>query len=404
SKPGNYEVTYEVIDTDGNQATFTRTIKVTEAPIITGETMTKLNPNSVFDPMSTMQATDKEDGDITAKIQVVSNSVDTSKPGNYEVTYEVIDTDGNQATFTRTIKVTEAPIITGETMTKLNPNSVFDPMGTMQATDKEDGDITAKIQVVSNSVDTSKSGNYEVTYEVTDTDGNQTTFTRTVKVTEAPVITGEATTKLNPNSVFDPMSTMQATDKEDGDITAKIQVVSNSVDTSKSGNYEVTYEVTDTDGNKATFTRTVKVTEAPVIAGETMTKLNPKSVFDPMSTMQATDKEDGNITKQIKVVRNNVDISKPGTYKVMYEVTDKDGNKATFERIVKVKAMEKKDKLIVQPVLSALNLNTQQPTQLLSPSKISKKLPKTGDKTSQAIGWLGCACMALGSLLFRRKK
>ncbi|WP_159101530.1 immunoglobulin-like domain-containing protein, partial [Listeria riparia] len=233
----NFADTYTAEATDDAIA-----VTSNELPVITGEAQTVVQPNTTFDPMLTMAATDKEDGDLTTRIVVVSNPVDTSKSGAYDVTYEVTDSDGNKGTFTRHVIVEEAPVITGEATTKLNPNSTFDPMSMMQATDKEDGDITAKIQVVSNSVDTSKPGNYEVTYEVTDTDGNQATFTRTVKVTEAPVIAGEATTKLNPNSVFDPMSTMQATDKEDGDITAKIQVVSNSVDTSKPGNYEVTYE------------------------------------------------------------------------------------------------------------------------------------------------------------------
>jgi hypothetical protein len=41
-----------------------------------------------------------------------------------------------------------------------------------------------------------------------------------------------------------------ATDKEDGDLTAKI-VITNSVDSSLVGTYFVKYNVTDSDGNKA---------------------------------------------------------------------------------------------------------------------------------------------------------
>lgn len=41
-----------------------------------------------------------------------------------------------------------------------------------------------------------------------------------------------------------------AHDEEDGDITSKI-VVQSTVDTSKTGTYQVTYNVTDSDGQKA---------------------------------------------------------------------------------------------------------------------------------------------------------
>ena len=54
--------------------------------------------------MAGVTATDVEDGNLTTKIEVVKNTVDTKKAGEYEVTYKVIDSDG--ATRTKTIKVT----------------------------------------------------------------------------------------------------------------------------------------------------------------------------------------------------------------------------------------------------------------------------------------------------------
>ncbi len=58
-------------------------------------------------------------------------------------------------------------------------------------------------------------------------------------------------------------------------------------------------------------------------------KLDDK--FDPLDYVQALDKEDGDITNKVKVIENTVDITKVGTYKVVYEVTDSDGNKVTKE-------------------------------------------------------------------------
>lgn len=57
-----------------------------------------------FEPLKDVIANDKEDGDLTSKIKVIKNTVDTKKAGTYEVTYQVTDSQG--ATVTKTIKVT----------------------------------------------------------------------------------------------------------------------------------------------------------------------------------------------------------------------------------------------------------------------------------------------------------
>ena len=63
---------------------------------------------------------------------------------------------------------------------------------------------------------------------------------------------------------FEPLKDVTAKDKEDGDLTSQIKVIKNTVDTKKVGTYEVTYQVTDSQG--ASVTKMVKVTvkAAPV--------------------------------------------------------------------------------------------------------------------------------------------
>ena len=73
-----------------------------EAPVISAKDK-DITVGDTFDVKADVKATDKEDGDLTDKIEVVKNTVDTSKAGTYEVTYQVTDTDG--ATTTLTIKV-----------------------------------------------------------------------------------------------------------------------------------------------------------------------------------------------------------------------------------------------------------------------------------------------------------
>ena len=273
---GKYEVTYKVTDNQG--ATRRKTIIVTvnpkmevlnEAPVIHATDKT-ITVGDTFDPMADVTAEDAEDGNLTTKIEVKKNDVDTTTPGKYEVTYKVTDNQG--ASFTKSITVTvnpkmevlnEAPVIHATDKT-ITVGDTFDPMAGVTATDAEDGNLTTKIEVKKNDVDTTKAGKYEVTYKVTDNQG--ATCTKTIAVTvnpkmevlnEAPTIDAADKT-ITVGDTFDPKAGVTAKDAEDGDLTDKIEVVKNTVDTKKAGKYEVTYKVTDSDG--ATRTKTIKVT------------------------------------------------------------------------------------------------------------------------------------------------
>ena len=60
-----------------------------------GDINTTIEQGSKFDPLAGIHATDAQGNDITGSIKVVSNNVNTSKPGKYTVTYEVADQYGN---------------------------------------------------------------------------------------------------------------------------------------------------------------------------------------------------------------------------------------------------------------------------------------------------------------------
>ena len=244
-------------------------VPINEAPVIHATDKT-IEVGDEFDPLADVTATDTEDGNLTTKIEVKKNDVDTTTPGKYEVTYKVTDNQG--ASFTKSITVTvnpkmevlnEAPVIHATDKT-ITVGDTFDPMAGVTATDAEDGNLTTKIEVKKNDVDTTKAGKYEVTYKVTDNQG--ATCTKTIAVTvnpkmevlnEAPTIDAADKT-ITVGDTFDPKAGVTAKDAEDGDLTDKIEVVKNTVDTKKAGKYEVTYKVTDSDG--ATRTKTIKVT------------------------------------------------------------------------------------------------------------------------------------------------
>ncbi|WP_349820038.1 immunoglobulin-like domain-containing protein [Catenibacterium sp. RTP21428st1_D7_RTP21428_210409] len=409
NEPGIYDVTYKVTDTQG--ASYTTTIKVivnpktadfNACPVIKTTDKT-LIVGDEFDPLADVTAEDEEDGDITDKIEILENEVDTTKPGKYEVTYKVTDSGG--ASHVKTIKVTvnpkmeplnAAPIIKAVDK-NLTVGDAFDPMADVTATDAEDGNLTDKIEIKKNDVDTTKPGKYEVTYKVTDSKGASYTKSITVTVNpkmepinSAPIIKAEDKT-LTVGDTFDPKADVTAEDVEDGNFTDKIEVLKNEVDTTKAGKYEVAYKVTDSKG--ASRTKTITVTVNPKIEplNEAQTidvtdkEITVGDKFDPKEGVSAKDKEDGNLTDKIEILKNTVDPSKPGVYEVTYKVTDSKG--ASCTKTIKVTVKEKAS----------------------APSKDNNKTttvaPKTGDSTnvSAVIALLAVSGIALLALLKKKK-
>ncbi|MGL5379508.1 5'-nucleotidase C-terminal domain-containing protein [Clostridium sp.] len=79
------------------------------APVINAKNVV-INKGDKFDPMSGVTAWDKEDGILTSKIEVLENTVDVNKAGEYLVTYSVIDSKGLKTTLTVRVTVKEASI------------------------------------------------------------------------------------------------------------------------------------------------------------------------------------------------------------------------------------------------------------------------------------------------------
>ena len=181
--------------------------------------------------------------------------------------------------------VNSKPIIFIEGLnTNITVGDTFNPLDGVTAFDEEDGDLTDSIKV-SGKVDTTKSGKYTLKYTVKDSQGEENSITIDIIVSEKTgkpeVIKGEkpvikVTSSIDTITVgdkFDPLSGISAYDKEDGDLTAHIKV-SGSVNTSKVGEYKLTYTVEDKDGNVSTFTRIIFVKEKVISTNESN---NPKT-------------------------------------------------------------------------------------------------------------------------------
>ncbi|MFR3072326.1 MAG: immunoglobulin-like domain-containing protein, partial [Paeniclostridium sp.] len=273
--PGKYELTYTVTDKDGNTTTVKRIVivnikwvDINSVPKINASDKT-IKVGEKFNPMEGVTATDKEDGNITDKIKVIEDTVNTNKVGTYKVVYEVTDSQGAKVTKTITVNVksNDKPVISGANNISIIEGTKFDPMKGVTATDTEDGNISKDIKVTG-TVDTNKPGKYELTYTVTDKDGNTTTVKRIVIVNQkesilndAPILelkTNDATINSGEKvNLLDFVS--KAEDKEDkslniSDVKYTIKNMNGSSETniSEPGKYEVIYSLTDSQGKTTT--------------------------------------------------------------------------------------------------------------------------------------------------------
>ncbi|HFK1681366.1 TPA: M4 family metallopeptidase [Bacillus tropicus] len=232
-----------------------------QVPELTVPLTITLRVGDTFDPMSNVKAIDKEDGDLSNRVEH-KGDVDTSKPGKYIVVYSVVDSKGGNATATQTVIVEGNgetsdlnPTLTVPVATTITVGDSFDPMVKVKAIDKEDGDLTFKVKV-DGEVDASKAGTYILTYTVTDSKGHEGIAKQTVTVkdreevkNEIPILKVPATTTITKGDQFNPMAGISVTDKEDGDLTSKV-AYEGTIDTSKPGTFEIIYSVRDSVGNE----------------------------------------------------------------------------------------------------------------------------------------------------------
>jgi hypothetical protein len=189
---GTYSIDYNAIDNQGNHAVqVTRLVEVITGgmPIIS---LNGVNPQTieVFSSYTELSATanDLEDGDITGNLIVDASAINTDIIGSYSSTYNVSDSNNNEALEQiRTVHVVDSvvPIITlnGTARESIYVNEVYSEAGA-NCTDNYDPSCSVSI---SGTVDTSNIGTYILFYNATDTSGNQAvSLSRTIDVIKRP--------------------------------------------------------------------------------------------------------------------------------------------------------------------------------------------------------------------------
>ena len=342
--PGTYVVTYDVSDASFNAAgQQSRTVNVidTTPPTITvlGDNPLDVECGSAYtDPG--VEATDTCDGDLSGAVVIGGDSVNTTVPGTYVVTYDVSDAATNAADQqTRTVNVVDtlAPAITvlGDNPLDVECGSAYTDPG-VEATDDCYGDLSGAVVIGGDSVNTTVPGTYTVTYDVSDADANPADQqSRTVNVidTTPPTITvlGDNPLDVECGSAYtDPG--VEATDTCYGDLSGAVVIGGDSVNTAVPGTYVVSYDVSDTAANAADQqTRTVNVVDtlAPAITvlGDNPLDVECGSAYTEPG-VEATDTCDGDLSGAVVIGGDTVNATVPGTYVVTYDVSDAAANPA----------------------------------------------------------------------------
>lgn len=336
SIPGEYILTYTATDTSGNSSTITRKVKVidTTAPeiILNGKSEVTVEAGTKYEELGAV-GKDIVDGELKATI---SGEVNTSKIGEYKLTYTVTDSSGNSAATTRKVNVkdTKEPeiLLNGKSEITLEAGIKYEELGAT-AKDLFEGKKAVKI---SGEVNISEPGEYMITYVSEDSSGNKAVVIRKVKVvdTTEPIIifNGDKEITLEAGTQYVEPGAI-GKDIVDGTVKVKISGV---IDTGKVGEYKINYTTSDKAGNKASAVRKIKVvdTVAPIITlnGNSTINLEVGDKYEELGAV-AKDRVDGMLAVTIT---GDVDINKAGEYIITYKAIDNSKNESTTTRKVKV--------------------------------------------------------------------
>ncbi|MBL1227216.1 immunoglobulin-like domain-containing protein [Enterococcus sp. BWR-S5] len=141
-----FSISIKAVDSHGKETTITGTIKIiNDKPTITGVEDTEISVGDNFNPLAGVTATDYEDGDIPVTSITVGGTVNSNIPGEYTLTYSVVDSHGKKSdTYTRKVTVkaldskilsSPVPFITNET--KQSPtNEYVEKIGTVETSEE----------------------------------------------------------------------------------------------------------------------------------------------------------------------------------------------------------------------------------------------------------------------------
>lgn len=224
---------------------------------------------------SFLRLIDDVDGDITDRIVVETDNYTPNKSvlGTHTVVFSGTDNAGNTATlevYVRVVDIT-APVISSPAGNKgtIGYKETFNITAItnqLVVSDNYDSNLKALLKTDNYTPNKTKLGTYDLIYEATDNSGNTGTYTYKVQVIDnvKPTFSGPLTIDKPNNSIMlerEIREKITAYDEIDGNLTNRIKLIKDEYtgNGSKVGKYNITYEVSDNAGNKATHTITINV-------------------------------------------------------------------------------------------------------------------------------------------------
>lgn len=214
----------------------------------------------------------------------------------------------------------------------------------LKSFDEYDGDITNKIKIKEDTYSNNKNilGTFYLLFESTNSYGLSTEYKLLIynKDFDKPVISGPDSTTIsykNELNIEELLNKFTVSDNYDKNL--KINIESNNYQKNKVGTYDIILSASDSSANKKEFIHKVLCVDdiKPYFKDNTngVIELNFKDEINNdilLTNLEAYDEIDGNITSKIKIISNTIKEGIIGNYTVIYEVTDKNNNKETYER------------------------------------------------------------------------
>ncbi|MDK0914301.1 NPCBM/NEW2 domain-containing protein [Clostridium perfringens] len=275
--------------------------------------------NEEFNPLDYVKAYNYEENDISNKIEVIKNTVDNTKKGEYEVVYKVTD---EEETKEKTLKV--EVVSAYDYLSDEEWESVETQWGTPRRNTNIKGRLNGEVKTFDKGIGIHANG--KVVYDLEGKDYDR--FEALLGV--------DQTIEANNNSSI---SFKVIADGKTLETTKVLKYNDNMVEISVpvKGVNKLEIQVSDS-GNGNTSDHGIIVNPKlstnnvkPTIKTEDAV-INVKDKFDILDGVTAKDVEDGDLTSSIKVKSSDFEANRGGIYTVVYEVTDKDGNTVTKER------------------------------------------------------------------------
>lgn len=286
-------------------------------------------------------------------------SFSLSEPGTYKLKFNArikyfgegeegygTDIDENVSqSITLTVEepeVRKEPTISAKDLTVEGGTKDFNLTQGVTATDEVDGDLSSEVKVIDDSgFDINKVGNYEVTYQVTNSADLKATTTRKIIVqdTTDPVIAVPEHKVIVPQEGYNLLDDVTATDNITAPKDIKLAIVNDSdFDSTKPGTYTIRVSATDTHNNTSTEDFVISVADKPSLefTGNLNFDVGSKEEdIDLLKGVTVTDSLDKDLTvDDVQVNKGDLNLDEPGTYTITYTVSNQVGLEDIAERTV----------------------------------------------------------------------